>query len=496
MNQSDIKICYALWDRVDAYQNPKIRSLLTDLNFALDSILMPVIDVDLMEMIRWAAEDTDYSHIVIFDTGTVLGNSDKMRKAWHTLCEQRWLIAGHIMWRTADQYPWLHPQCFGINLQEWRNAGKPQIGLDTKVDLALPAAVRSPDNFHDDYTPLWVGPGLGYINATHVRFGWQVIAASIERGLEVVNLSMDIRTHKMFVYPDDQPQRLVETVNNIRSGYECSFDDVDNDTQRRFFRNQQWIVSESGNGSVFVFNTGDALVNYERYEEPGAIWATASGFKPFLEWFYRSKRASCSINLFDYNQPSLDMWKEIISDWTGENLYEFLRKIRPDCDDENFYCWGNKYDHETPEQASNRQELQLHDFCGDRDTFIAAWNEYKKLNHGYHLINLITEPRKFAQLMDPSVMNYVWINNIFYFNRSIRKYGIMQLGDSLAEMLDEMIKMGISNRVCGQSANAHFFDSAASIMPILSANPTPLYQCQLEFRNTGVRRWAGHPLAF
>jgi hypothetical protein len=60
------------------------------MNFAYDSIMLPVVDSDLMTMIRWAADETDYTHIVIYDSGTCLNNPDTMKAAWHAHCSTTW----------------------------------------------------------------------------------------------------------------------------------------------------------------------------------------------------------------------------------------------------------------------------------------------------------------------------------------------------------------------------------------------------------------------
>jgi hypothetical protein len=497
MSKEDLKICYGLIDSTGDILHEGMRKLVTDLNFAFDSIMMPLVDTDHIAMLNYVADETDYTHLVMFDSGTVLVNSDKFRKAMYHLCEEEWLVAGHIMFREEDHYPYLHHQACAINIGIWKELRRPGFGLKIAENMTLPAVMRSPENVHDDYTPLWLKPQLGAtVNVTRVKFGWQMIAMSLKNNLTVRNIPMDARSSKIYMYPDDGPDAMVDAVSRIRRGEQVDTSSFSNDSQRRFLHNQKWAMSDSSQSIVFVFNTGDATVNILKPSQATAFWTTASGFKSFHEWVYRGSLDKVQVNTFDYNPRALDLWRTIYSDWDGRDLYSFIKSRHDDCDNEDLYCWGNKFDYETPREASDRQEAMLHDFCGGRDAFISAWDSYRKLDHRYHNINLIEQPTEMASRMDDDRDHYVWINNIFYFNRTIRRHGIEHIQSRFVDFVSAIRDRDVANQICGQSASMHFFDPADRLYDLIMDNPEPRYQCQLDFRNHGVRRWAGHPLPY
>lgn len=496
MTGKEIRICYGLLDNVDKCPHQGMRQLMKDANFALDSILMPIVDADAMSMITWAADETTYTHVVIFESGTFLGNSERLRKAWYHLCEDDWLVAGHIMWKKDDQYPYLHNQTYAVNLKNWKAAGRPVFGDTTNQKMSLPSVRRSTENMHDDYTPLWLRPnGEEVTEPSKVKFGWQMIAASMGMGLPVVNLPFEIRTNKLYLYPDDKPDRLVDAIHRIRRGEHVDLSVIpDNDTQCRVLASQQWTMESNDKSAIFIFNTGDHPIDRFKTTDPGAIWTTASGFKALLEWIYRGSIPGVQMNTFDFNVKSLALWEDLNRNWTGTDLYGYLKSVHPDCDNEDLYCWGNKLDYETPREASDRQELLLHDFCGGREQFIEHWNRYRQLEHRYHAVNLVEDPESISRLMQPNLHHLVWINNIFYFNRSIRRYGIDAMQQSVRRFAVAIRDTGIGNHICGQSASAYFFDPADYLVQRLDSCPEPVYQCQLAYEHSGIRRWAGHPL--
>jgi hypothetical protein len=495
--QENIKICYALWDTVKKCQNAKMRDLIQDMNFAYDSIMLPVVDSDLMTMIRWAADETDYTHIVIYDSGTCLNNPDTMKAAWHAHCSTTWLVTGHIMLRDSDQYPYFHKQALAINLDIWKACGRPYIGYDDANAVNLPLFERSYENVHDDYTPIWLRPSkAGTIVVANKRFGWNIIAASLTHGYKVPNLPIAVRKTKIYIYPDDKPDALIDAVAVIRNGETYDVNSISNETQQKYLHKLIWTLNSDKNSAIYLFNTGDVLINkiLMNGEMPDAIWTTASGFKSFAEWYFRGADTNCQINTFDFNQNSLDVWKQIHAHWSGRNFYEFMQSIDEKCDDDTVYCWGNRRDAEKVQQCSDRQEHELMQLFGSADAMQSAWQIFKKLDHRYHLCNLVDDPDKLIAAIDPSRQHIIWLNNIFYFNRSIMKYGIEKMRTSLLKLARALNDASPNSMMHGQCAHMYFEDVPLTVIEELSKGESPKYQCQLNEDSGGIRKWAGHPL--
>jgi hypothetical protein len=498
MQDKPIKVCYSIWDTIDTCDHAGMRKLLQDINFALDSILMPMVDKDINSMLQWAALETDYTHMVIFDSGTNMNLGDaNMRAAWYELCKSEWLIAGHIMWRPTDGYPYLHKQAFAINLDIWKNCGQPEMGWNASNEIALPPVVRSDDNVHDDYTPLWLRRGHGDDWLVDKRrFGWNMIASSLRAGYDVVNLTIDIRKTKTYIYPDDNPDQLLDQVMRIRDGREYDISSIENSSQRKYLSVLEWYMGPATNTAVFIFNTGDLLLGKHELKgtHPDALWTTASGFKSFALWYCRGADPRCQINTYDYNARSLDVWKHINTNWEGSNLWNFMKEYDPNCDADNIYNWGNRLDYESPEQACNRQELQLAKVFDGSTRMKEAWQLFKSLEHRYHHVNIIENPIRFAELFERDKVHFLWLNNIFYYAKSIKIYGINKICNSMRLLAEELYNRCPNSVMHGQSVNMYFGDKPGEILQELAKNPEPMYQCQFNFATPGGRRWAGHPL--
>jgi len=490
MSNTAVRICYAVWDTCNQHTDSSVQRLLLDMNFALDSIIAPVFDSDIMGMIEWAAKETDYTHLVIYNSGTVLINMYDAQSNWHTFCQKSWLAAGHIMCRPNDQYPWLHDQTVAVNLSYWLKCGEPRLG-DAETGYAnLPSYQSSPDNVHDDYTPLWIRPKVGVDVVTDERkFGWNIIASAMHNGFEICNLPIDIRKTKFYTYPADNGATLAQRVSDIRR-HDASQLPVANPAQQRLLESLQWMMSSNSNSSTFIFNTSDTLIEHGWLPDqvPDALWTTASGFKSFVEWYTRGASDKCQINTYDFNARSLEIWQHIHQSWSGNDIYSFITDCHLGSDLDDSYCWGNILANETVKRGSARQEHDLHLYFGSAAHMQAAWQRFQQLDHRYHLCNLVEDPLYIANTMQPGTMNFVWLNNIFYFRRNIMLYGIRKLGHSLAILAKGIHAIAPDSVMHGQCAHLYFQDTPKNVIDRLAQRTIPRYQCDMHQSGTSYKK--------
>ena len=113
-------------------------------------------------------------------------------------------LVGHILDRKEKYYE-LHRQHFIINVEKWKDLGAPsfttrKIGSVTKVK-------RSDENFHDDYTPVWIKTkNVQKVKKTKLRHGGHVISEFLKANLEVRPFDKSERLEKNFVYYDESEQ--------------------------------------------------------------------------------------------------------------------------------------------------------------------------------------------------------------------------------------------------------------------------------------------------
>ena len=137
-------------------------------------------------------------HAVVIEEGMFFKNNLMPPKNRHDD------LVGHILDRKEKYYE-LHRQHFIINVEKWKDLGAPsfttrKIGSVTKVK-------RSDENFHDDYTPVWIKTkNVQKVKKTKLRHGGHVISEFLKANLVVRPFDKSERLEKNFVYYDESEQ--------------------------------------------------------------------------------------------------------------------------------------------------------------------------------------------------------------------------------------------------------------------------------------------------
>lgn len=237
--------------------------------------------------------DLQYKHAVVFSTGTEFINGSNFFSEINKLIDTDFWIYGHILDR-GDAYYELHHQCYLINLERYRSLGFPEVG---QVDLgnvhnqSIPD--RSLENIHDDYTPLWVGPGNIENRYSHRLHGWNIISKVLNSGGTICAFNNSVRANKKYYYPEHQTEFL-KHIAWAHTRYHYCADD--------FVHTQNTEVIESIDTDyqqIITPASGDWFKNYV-------------GTQPVTVVYY------------DYNQKSLDYWK-IYAPAIDNVTYKFVK---------------------------------------------------------------------------------------------------------------------------------------------------------------------------
>jgi len=476
---TDASVGYAIWNRRHKY-DVAVQNILFDMDFALDSIIVPFVHHDLMHIVAHMADKTTHTHVVVYSSGTGIRKTYALDTEWHRHCSEHWLVSGHIMLKEDDDYPRLHQQAFAINLVLWKALSRPSIGHKDKGPLYLPAFVRSEENIHDDYTPLWLRiDGRQTIMTGSRGFGWNIIKTSFEHGIEVRNLPIAIRKQKFYIYPEDNSANLVKAVAAVRKDPLQRITGFANNSQQDFI---DWLQDKllHTKTPIFIFNTGVLWYESAHEPRPDGIWTTASGFKSFVEWYMRGASPHCSIHTYDYNEKSLEFWQHIHGNWSGNDLYSFLLTYDQNIEDEEQYCWGNKLAGETIQQSSDRQEAELVEYFGYRANMVKHWKRFQSLTHHYHNCNLITEHQTVIDQLSTDKSHYFWVNNIFFFRHNIIKYGLNHLNDSLCELTDKIHDKSPQSYMFGQCSKFYFGHRVGEISELIRSTTDHKHQWDLD----------------
>ena len=227
-----------------------------------------------------------------------------------------YLAAAHILdWK--DKGYELHHQFVLINLINWKKINRPLFGNRISKEEELVIIDRSEENFHDDYTPLWIR-NSGRIGLQRHSFpGWNFINAAFQNNLEIINWNQSIRDKRTYYYPETD---TLVFLNAYKTRKQDS--SITNFNQRR-------LISELESGvgdQIWAINSEhmhiqNANVKYNKIILP------ASGFK-YLDIFKSNALTdSGKIVIYDYNPKSLEWIKHIHSS-TSTDITELVSTFK------------------------------------------------------------------------------------------------------------------------------------------------------------------------
>jgi hypothetical protein len=232
---------------------------------------------DWFEGFNWATQH-GYDLVLFVDSGTLFTD-------WPSWCSliDRYPHAGlvaHLIWYPDTQL-YLHEQCWLMNVTQFDQ----QDFLAKSVQH--PVAVRSEQNLHDDYTPLWVCPTdvLQSEYAT-THFGQGIIARQLNRQQGLVNWNNSARQIKSFLY-------------------DCAIDLSQFQQYKDVAENQLWIFN----------NEPMAIVKKSRLVSPG------SG----LSWMLNiTDPATTHLQIVDISRVQVLFNQELWYHWNGTDYGTFV----------------------------------------------------------------------------------------------------------------------------------------------------------------------------
>jgi hypothetical protein len=232
------------------------------------------------EVLKEASVNFDYA--CVLSTGTEILNGDNFFVSLEEELKDNFLIKGHILDR-GDAYYELHHQCFLVNLKNYKSLGYPEVGLQSIGRSHTQfEPVRSTDNDHDNYTPLFITAGEKIKTYNHKCYGWNIISISLKNNLDIKRFSKSTLKNKKHFYPE-----------NLKDFYEHS---------RFFYDRENYCMNEfvHYSNTESNFKIGNTLTQYVM---------PASGNK-YLNHIDKTKPVR--VVIYDYNQKSLDYYEKTV----------------------------------------------------------------------------------------------------------------------------------------------------------------------------------------
>jgi hypothetical protein len=140
------------------------------------------------------AKSNNFDQALFVKSGTIFTNWPAWKKLLNSYPHQG--LIGHLIWHPGQQLT-LDQQCWFADLNKF------SINDLAAATLSHVEPVRSVQNLHDDYTPLWVKPGRKITTYKSDGFGQGLIAKQLNSGCGIVNWNNLARQLKLFAYDDD-----------------------------------------------------------------------------------------------------------------------------------------------------------------------------------------------------------------------------------------------------------------------------------------------------
>lgn len=214
---------------------------------------------------------------------------------------------GHILDR-GDRYFEIHNQCIFLSLSKMVSLGFPSFQKHLDTPEGFQKVIRSQENFHDDYTPLWIEAGREKITFERISRGSRWISQALEGGFKISPFPKSAREMKEFLYPEHQE--------SYDSNKIYVKDLVDTDAQ-----------------SFFMYNT-EQLVKNDKIQPLNTLIMPASGLMPLYilrQYGYAAQpsiQSGCTrIVIYDISHIQLELYKKLMLDWDGRHYRTFVESF-------------------------------------------------------------------------------------------------------------------------------------------------------------------------
>lgn len=330
-----------------------------------------------------------FDSTIIFDINNEINNNPN------------YMVAGHILeWK--EHWYEIHHQFVLVNTENWSKSNKPLYGGWGMNSSILPVIQRSVENFHDDYTPLWIKGTGKEEKQSHSKQGWNILSESIKNNFDVLNWSQKIRNKRTYYYPESNSDKFLECLNNKTT------DPSLNINQRKLL-----ALGSNVKDQIWLTNSENMVLSDKHPDRTyNTIVLPAAGLK-FLEPFKSNLlRENGKLIIYDFNSKSLE-WIKLIKNSTETDIEELIRTFEHRS---QFQISGKKVFAYLPEETftedfhNNINESYKH-FGGIEKT-VEYLKAFRAANVEFTTIDLINDPTELTSKIE-SKNAFINISNIY-----------------------------------------------------------------------------------
>jgi hypothetical protein len=417
---NDIKISYGIYNQRDKihHHNMYVRVKGASLFYLQRMDEKPyVICKDEIYDILEEASINQYDYCVVISAGCLIKDFNFTKKVRNLIDTTKFGVAGHPLYHPGKWLE-LHPQFFIVNIQAWVEVGKPNFGTWSHTEQLLPVIERSVENFHHDYTPLWVKPTGKQREQIGAGQGWELMSAMFNNNYSVITLPEEIRFIKFYSYPEHETQQFEDSIKTLTSYDNQNWNQAKLINDTKLVKDQIWLFNSE---NIKFYNEGkfDIVAN------------TASGFKIFDIFKTPRLNNNAKIIVYDFNPISLAWYKHFYTYHT-ENLLECIRSFQQR---DNFTWIGQTESNYTENYAFNQRLKENFDFFGGEEQFNIYWRQFKNTKVEFVECDLYQRPEEFASMFLGNGNKLVNLSNIFSTDATTIYYGHAEVISRQAKLL-------------------------------------------------------------
>ena len=314
-------------------------------------------------------------------------------------------IMGHIVYRPGS-YPHIDNQFFLVNLPKWVEVGSPAFEtVPGSITFTTKTVTRSKEDFHDDYTPLWVAPAEGTMiySCWQSEFARLVVQKFIEAGYTIQNIRQGLRDQKWNLYANANRSQLEPLFKEGR------FDqDLMPQVVKRILNERDTLVD-----TVYILNSELVYSFTPRHIGPIDLYiGVAGGFKSVLLLKLLGFNKETTVTYADVSLAGLDYQRYLVETWDGDlDNYRTIVDQYQQRHPEYRYAW----------RSWNSWDSEINAFLTSanltKEQFLEVWDKYRKLKFNYLSINLLddTDQTQLANHIASINSNqvYIWASNAF-----------------------------------------------------------------------------------
>ncbi len=336
-------------------------------------------------------------------------------KAW--INENEFFVVGHIIHEEGGWFG-VEQRCLLVDLAHYASLGRPEFmrRATERIELPWPTVQR------DESTISELRPSGKFAVTEPSAPGWNFLAASLNSGISVLGLARIFVDHCLFLDPQDADRTAAfsEFLDDRIDAYENAGRQAKlGDDQTTFLGDVNRQTSSSRQG-VFLWNVEpytDVDTPPEEFVKPvSTLYSVAAGFKPnrILETHGYDDRTS--VVFFDYSERALEIRKEIVENWDGEDFPAFVRYLVDKYPrSETFYqLWEGLSSHDRQwKDVGRRWDDELKRW-GGAQAFKSHWQNYRALRHEYLHCNILADSSKLFERIAYEKSAVIWFSNAFF----------------------------------------------------------------------------------